>query len=76
VLRHGQEIFVSILNQGIADGEFSEKLDPAIYAFKAVAAVEGAVVMCRIDEHSKADGRLTQEPESRVRKLCDIVFFD
>jgi TetR/AcrR family transcriptional repressor of nem operon len=47
VIRHGQEIFVSILNQGITDGEFSDKLDPAIYAFKAVAAVEGAVVMCR-----------------------------
>lgn len=47
VIRHGQELFVSILNQGIADGEFSDKLDPAVYAFKAVAAVEGAVVMCR-----------------------------
>ena len=47
VIRQGQEIFVSILSQGIADGEFSDKLDPAVYAFKAVAAVEGAVVMCR-----------------------------
>jgi len=47
VIRRGQELFVSILNQGIADGEFSDKLDPAVYAFKAVAAVEGAVVMCR-----------------------------
>jgi len=47
VIHHGQEIFVSILNQGITDGEFSDKLDPAVYAFKAVAAVEGAVVMCR-----------------------------
>ena len=47
VIHHGQEIFVSILNKGITDGEFSDKLDPAVYAFKAVAAVEGAVVMCR-----------------------------
>ncbi|MFB9842622.1 TetR/AcrR family transcriptional regulator [Mucilaginibacter ginsenosidivorans] len=47
VIRHGQELFVSILSQGIADGEFSDKLDPAVYAFKAVSAVEGAVVMCR-----------------------------
>jgi TetR/AcrR family transcriptional repressor of nem operon len=47
VIRHGQELFVSILNQGIAGGEFSDKLDPAVYAFKAVSAVEGAVVMCR-----------------------------
>lgn len=47
VIRRGQEIFVGILKQGIKDGEFSDKLDPAVYAFKAVAAVEGAVIMCR-----------------------------
>ena len=47
VIRHGQEMFVSILNQGIANGEFSDKLNSSLYAFKAVAAVEGAVVMCR-----------------------------
>ena len=47
VLRRGQEIFVGILKQGIEDGEFSDKLDPAVFAFKAVAAVEGAVIMCR-----------------------------
>jgi len=47
VIRSGQEIFVGILNKGIKDGEFSDKLDPAVYAFKAVAAVEGAVIMCR-----------------------------
>lgn len=47
VIRRGQEIFVGILKQGIEDGEFSDKLDPVVYAFKAVAAVEGAVIMCR-----------------------------
>jgi TetR/AcrR family transcriptional repressor of nem operon len=47
IIRHGQELFVSILNQGIENGEFSDQLDPAGYAFKAVAAVEGAVIMCR-----------------------------
>lgn len=47
VIRRGQEIFVGILKQGIEDGEFSDKLEPAVYAFKAVAAVEGAVIMCR-----------------------------
>lgn len=47
VIHRGQELFVSILNQGIRDSEFSKKLDPATYAFKAIAAVEGGVVMCR-----------------------------
>lgn len=47
VIRQGQELFVSVLTLGIKNGEFSNRLDPAIYAFKAVSAVEGAVVMCR-----------------------------
>jgi TetR/AcrR family transcriptional repressor of nem operon len=47
ILRQGQELFVSILKQGIETGEFTDKLDAIGYAFKAVAAVEGAVVLCR-----------------------------
>ena len=46
-LRSGQELFVSILNKGIEDGEFSNRLDSEIYAFKAFAAIEGAVIICR-----------------------------
>ncbi|BAV04982.1 transcriptional regulator, TetR family [Filimonas lacunae] len=47
VIRNGQNIFVSILNEGIQAGEFSADLDPVVYAFKAVSAVEGGVVLCR-----------------------------
>jgi hypothetical protein len=47
IFRQGQETFVAILNQGIENGEFSNTLDPIVYAFKSVAAIEGAVVMCR-----------------------------
>ena len=53
VLRRGQEMFVDILNQGIKNGEFSDMLDPVVFAFKAVAAVEGGVVMCRSMNTSK-----------------------
>jgi len=53
VLRQGQELFVSILNQGIKNGEFTNKLDALGYAFKAVAAVEGAVVLCRMMNTAK-----------------------
>jgi len=53
VLRQGQELFVNILNQGIKDGEFTDKLDATGYAFKAVAAVEGAVVLCRVMNTAK-----------------------
>jgi len=47
ILRQGQETFAAILRKGIEDGEFSDKLDPVVYAFKATAAVEGGLVMCR-----------------------------
>jgi len=47
VLRRGQDTFASILRQGIENGEFSDRLDPAVFAFKATAAIEGGVVMCR-----------------------------
>lgn len=47
VIRRGQETFTNILKQGIQNGEFSTKLDPAVYAFKATAAIEGGLVMCR-----------------------------
>ncbi len=47
VIRNAQELFISILNKGIKDGELSARLDPVVYAFKAMAAVEGGVVMCR-----------------------------
>jgi TetR/AcrR family transcriptional repressor of nem operon len=47
VLRRGQEVFVAVLKQGIMDGEFTGELDAGVYAFKATAAIEGGVVMCR-----------------------------
>lgn len=47
VLKSGQEWFVSVLEKGIKDGEFSNKLQSDIYAFKAFAAVEGALVLCK-----------------------------
>jgi AcrR family transcriptional regulator len=47
VLCAGHEMFIAILNQGIMDGEFSNELDSVNYSFKAIAAVEGGVVLCR-----------------------------
>jgi TetR/AcrR family transcriptional repressor of nem operon len=53
VIRRGQETFTAILKQGIQDGEISTKLDPAVYAFKATAAIEGGLVMCRVMNTAK-----------------------
>lgn len=43
----GQESLAHIIQQGIDSGEFSAELHPARFAFKLVAAIEGATVLCR-----------------------------
>lgn len=53
VLRIGQEELVGLLQEGIQIGEFSKDLDPAVFAFKMVAAIEGGIVMCRVMETAK-----------------------
>ncbi|TJZ60618.1 TetR/AcrR family transcriptional regulator [Sphingobacterium olei] len=45
--RAGQEGLTNILKEGIENGEFSRELDPTVFAFKMVAAVEGGIIMCR-----------------------------
>lgn len=45
--RAGQEGLTNILKAGIENGEFSRELDPVVFAFKIVAAVEGGIIMCR-----------------------------
>ncbi|EDM37793.1 transcriptional regulator [Pedobacter sp. BAL39] len=47
VFRAGQEELRGLLLEGIANGEFSSALDPTVFAFKMVAAIEGGIVMCR-----------------------------
>jgi TetR/AcrR family transcriptional regulator, transcriptional repressor for nem operon len=53
VFRTGQEEITALLQEGIDSGEFSNNLDPVVFAFKMVAAVEGACVMCRVMDTTK-----------------------
>lgn len=53
VLRVGQEELTALLQSGIDNGEFTLALDPAGFAFKLMASVEGATVMCRAMEVAK-----------------------
>jgi AcrR family transcriptional regulator len=53
VFRTGQEEIAAVLQEGINNGEFSNKLDPVVFAFKMVAAVEGGIVMCRVMDTTK-----------------------
>ena len=53
IFRAGQEGLTNILKDGIDNGEFSDSLDPATFAFKMVAAIEGGIVMCRTLDTAK-----------------------
>lgn len=48
VFRAGQQELTALLQEGINNGEFSDQLDPVIFSFKMVAAIEGGIVMCRV----------------------------
>lgn len=47
IFRAGQEGLTNILKEGVSNGEFSASLEPAVFAFKLVAAIEGGIVICR-----------------------------
>lgn len=47
VVSLSQESFAQILQSGIEKGEFSDALDPAVFAFKMFSAIEGGIIMCR-----------------------------
>jgi AcrR family transcriptional regulator len=53
VIRIGQQELTALLQEGINNGEFSKSLDPAVFAFKLVASVEGGIVMCRVMDTAK-----------------------
>lgn len=46
-LLEGQQALSDIIKQGIDNGEFSRQIDPQRFAFKLVAVIEGAIVICR-----------------------------
>lgn len=53
IFRAGQEGLTNVLKEGISNGEFSPSLDPVVFAFKLVAAIEGGIVMCRTLDTTK-----------------------
>lgn len=53
IFRAGQEGLTNILKEGVSNGEFSASLEPAVFAFKLVAAIEGGIVMCRTLDTAK-----------------------
>ncbi|WP_269235524.1 TetR/AcrR family transcriptional regulator [Flavobacterium flavigenum] len=53
IFRNGQNELSSLLQEGINNGEFSNTLDPVVFAFKLTASVEGGLVMCRVMNTAK-----------------------
>lgn len=53
VLFAGHKGISRVLNQGIENGEFSDKLNADLFAFKMLSAVQGGVVLSRIMDSEK-----------------------
>lgn len=68
VFRTGQEELTTLLQEGIDNGEFSAKLDPAVFSFKMVAAIEGGIVMCRIMDTIKPMHALIKSLKSELEQ--------
>lgn len=68
VFRTGQEEIAALLQEGINNGEFSNKLNPADFAFKMVAAIEGGTVMCRVMDTAKPMQGLIKSLKSELEQ--------
>lgn len=68
VFRTGQEEISALLQEGINNGEFSNKLDPVDFAFKMVAAIEGGTVMCRVMDTAKPMQGLIKSLKSELEQ--------
>jgi len=68
VIRIGQQELTVLLQEGINNGEFSKSLDPAVFAFKLVASVEGGIVMCRVMDTAKPMQGLIKSLKSELEQ--------
>jgi TetR/AcrR family transcriptional repressor of nem operon len=68
VFRNGQEEITALLQAGISNGEFSNTLDPVVFAFKLVASVEGGIVMCRVMSTAKPMQGLIKSLKSELEQ--------
>lgn len=68
VIRIGQQELTALLQEGINNGEFSKSLDPAVFAFKLVASVEGGIVMCRVMDTAKPMQGLVKSLKSELEQ--------
>jgi len=68
IFRAGQEELTALLQEGIDNGEFTSELEPAVFAFKMVAAIEGGIVMCRVMDTAKPLQSLIKNLKSELER--------
>jgi TetR/AcrR family transcriptional repressor of nem operon len=65
-----QQLLVALLQEGIRKKEFSPSLDAAAFAFKLLAATEGATVICRITNTNKPMQGLIKGLKTELEGYC------
>lgn len=63
----GHKLLAGILQRGIEQKEFTPALEPQQFAFKLFAAVEGAIIMCRILHTAKPMQQLIKSLKAELK---------
>jgi AcrR family transcriptional regulator len=63
----GHKLLAGILQQGVEKREFASTLEPQEFAFKLIAAVEGALIMCRILHTAKPMHQLIKNLKAELK---------
>ena len=66
----GQAAIRDVLQQGIDNGEFSPALQPARFAFKMFAAIEGGTVICRTIGSAQPMFDLVHDLKKELDQYC------
>jgi AcrR family transcriptional regulator len=66
----GHELLADILQSGIDRREFTSALNPGEFAFKMFAAVEGAIIVCRIINSAKPMQQLIKGLKAELRAFA------
>ena len=69
-ISYTENMFRTIVQRGIDQGEFDRRLDPAMYALKAFTMIEGGLWMSRVLRNSKKMHMVLEILEKEIEEHC------
>lgn len=65
-----QRRIVRLLREGVAEGVFDERMNPALFATRAFAMLEGAILMARVQGSAKPLRTIVRSLKQEVEEYC------